>query len=118
MTPSVERVRRMVEETFEEKYIFNHAVVLYYRDLDDCIGFHKDKTLDLVPGAPIVSVSLGCERVYMLRDSIRNPSLTQAFVLPHGALFSLGYNTNESFFHSIVKEVDDHGMPLETPARA
>jgi alkylated DNA repair dioxygenase AlkB len=27
---------------------YNHAVVLLYRDgKDDCIGFHKDKTLDL-----------------------------------------------------------------------
>jgi alkylated DNA repair dioxygenase AlkB len=63
MTPTVEKIRLQVEAALGNKWHFNHAVVLFYRGLDDCIGFHKDKTLDLTPGAPIVSVSLGCERV-------------------------------------------------------
>jgi len=79
---------------------------------------HKDKTLDLVDGAPVVSVSLGCERVYMLRDNIRNPTETQAVVLPHGAMLVLGAETNDRYYHSVVKEVDQDGNPLSAPASA
>lgn len=31
----------MVERALEGKFVFNHAVVLLYRGLDDRIGFHQ-----------------------------------------------------------------------------
>ncbi len=54
----------------------------------------------------------------MLRDSIRNPKMTQAFVFPHGGLFCLGPGTNRAFYHSVVKEVDAEGKPVTAPASA
>ena len=54
----------------------------------------------------------------MLRDNIRNPTLTQAFVFPHGAMFSLGARTNAQFYHSVVKEVDADGRPVAEAASA
>jgi hypothetical protein len=57
-------------------------------------------------------------RRYMIRDRIRGPTRTQAFVFPHGAMFCLGPETNEQFYHSIVKEVDEDGLPLAAPASA
>lgn len=85
---------------------FNHAVVLLYRDGNDCIGFHKDKTLDLSLADPIVSISLGQERSYLLRDDIRNPTRTQELKLSHGCMLSLGPVTNREWYHSIPMEKD------------
>jgi alkylated DNA repair dioxygenase AlkB len=57
MSPTIEWLRqRVVARTGVE---YNHSVVLLYRNGDDCIGFHKDKTLDLDDSSPIVSISLG-----------------------------------------------------------
>lgn len=104
MTSTVEAVRARVSELLGCE--FNHAVVLHYRDGNDCIGYHKDKNLDIDESAPIASVSLGFPRVYALRDSIKNPKSQQEFVFPNGALFVLGPKTNQNWFHSI--RLEDH----------
>ncbi|CAF0977099.1 unnamed protein product [Didymodactylos carnosus] len=99
MTPTIEKIRqKIIEKTGVE---VNHCVILLYRNTDDCIGFHKDKTLDLDEDAPIISLSLGCERPYILRDDIFKPTIEQEFKLPHGALLRLGPKTNATYYHSI-----------------
>jgi hypothetical protein len=122
MTPTVERIRQLVSEITGHEY--NHAVVLLYRDGQDCIGFHKvrqhlsspltsrsqprltscsrqDKTLDLDEAAPIASVSLGVARPYILRDNIQQPTVEHHLTLPHGCLLLLGPQTNLDYYHSI-----------------
>ena len=99
MTPTIEAIRLKVNEF--TGIDFNHSVVLLYRNGDDCIGYHKDKTLDLDETSPIVSISLGVPRLYTLRDRIHGPTMQQEFLLPHGALMALGRTTNEQFYHSI-----------------
>lgn len=45
ISPTIQYIKdRLIQHT---GIPFNHAVVLLYRDGDDCIGFHKDKILDL-----------------------------------------------------------------------
>jgi alkylated DNA repair dioxygenase AlkB len=85
---------------------FNHIVILLYRDGNDSIGFHKDKTLDLDENSPIVSLSLGHTRKYCLRDNIFNPKINQEIDLENDTLLVLGPRTNENFYHSI--------MPIES----
>lgn len=83
---------------------YNHAVVLLYRDGEDAIGFHKDKTVDLDPSAPIASISLGAARPYVLKErEIFNPKSVVEFSLPHGCLLQLGPQTNAGWYHSIRK---------------
>lgn len=102
MTPTVEAVRRKASEFVGCD--FNHAVVLLYRNGEDCIGYHKDKTLDIDESAPIVSISLGNNRTYALRDNIKVPTVHQEFLFPSGALFKLGPRTNQTWYHSIRPE--------------
>lgn len=85
----------------------NHVVILLYRDGNDSIGFHKDKTLDLDENSPIVSLSLGCTRKYCLRDNIFNPKINQEIDLENDTLLVLGPRSNENFYHSI-KQVEDN----------
>jgi hypothetical protein len=84
----------------------------------------QDKTLDLDPQAPIISISLGCERPYVLRDNILQPRYEHEWVLPHGSLLALGSTTNEHWYHSVrqLNEVDvalpeRRRLDFETSAR-
>jgi hypothetical protein len=101
MTPTVDAARRRLEALLGEH--FNHAVALVYRGGDDCIGFHKDKMLDLDPTAPIVSVSLGAVRPLHLRDDIFEPTVQHELHFEHGAVFVLGPRTNARYFHAIPR---------------
>lgn len=101
MTPTVDAVRQRIEALTGEQ--FNHAVALVYRGGDDCIGFHKDKTLDLDPTAPIVSVSLGAERPLRLRDDIFKPTVQHELIFEHGAVFVLGPRSNVELYHAIPR---------------
>jgi len=105
MSPTIEQLRARAER--RTGLVLNHAVILLYRDGEDCIGFHKDKTLDLDDRSSIVSISLGAERPYVLRDDIFRPNHEQEFVLPHGSLLVLGPATNQKFYHSIRTLTDD-----------
>lgn len=93
-------LEKVIKETGIE---YNHVVVLYYRDGNDAIGPHKDKTLDLDENAPIVSISLGAERPYVLcQGDIFKPTRVQQFNLPNGGLLSLGAKTNTEWYHSVI----------------
>jgi len=109
MPPALEAIRKRAAKVTGFEY--NHAVVLLYRNGDDCIGFHKDKTLDLDDKAPIISISLGAERPYVLRDNIRAPKIEQEFIFPHGSLLALGPETNANFYHSVrqLKKEEETG---------
>lgn len=101
MSPTVRWIKdRVVAET---GVAFNHAVILLYRGADDCIGFHKDKLLDLDPQAPIVSVSLGAARTYAWRDDLFAPTEQIELRLGHGSMLVLGPRTNEALHHSVRK---------------
>ena len=101
MTPTVRELRERVEQATGTR--FNHAVVLLYRSGDDCIGFHKDKMLDLDPLAPIVGVSLGAVRTYAWRDDIFAPTRQIELRLGHGSMLVLGPRTNDTHYHSVRK---------------
>jgi len=105
MTPTVERIQHYVEAA--TGVAFNHAVILLYRGADDCIGFHKDKLLDLDPQAPIVSVSLGAARTYVWRDDMFTPTEQLELRLGHGSMLVLGPRTNEALYHSVRKPTSE-----------
>ena len=96
MSPTVTMLRDRVAKSMPPAFAhlpasaLNHAVVLLYRDANDRIGFHQDKTLDLAPDTPIVSVSLGQTRTYVLQDHPRTPRRRQEVTLRHGTLLVLG----------------------------
>eukprot|EP01006_Ploeotia_vitrea_P058648 TRINITY_DN69901_c0_g1_i1.p1 TRINITY_DN69901_c0_g1~~TRINITY_DN69901_c0_g1_i1.p1 ORF type:complete len:299 (-),score=23.49 TRINITY_DN69901_c0_g1_i1:118-1014(-) len=102
-TPTIKKIQQKVVAHFKGKYSFNHAVVLLYRNGDDRIGFHQDKPLDLDEESPIVSVSLGANRQYILQDQPFNPTVSQEVTLQHGTLAVLGPKTNAGMYHSVCQ---------------
>lgn len=114
---------REVKDTVEKVvgHPLNHALLQFYRDGNDFISEHSDKTLDIVKDSFIVNVSLGAERTMVLRtkrpprakdmtmpvpnttgdgpkrDVVRAP-------LPHNSMCQMGLKTNMRWLHAIRQD--------------
>lgn len=64
-SPTVALIRVAVEKALNHPV--NHALIQLYRDGNDAISEHSDKTIDVVRGSKIVNVSLGAQRTMVLR---------------------------------------------------
>lgn len=107
-TPAVDEVRVAVEKILAHP--LNHVLIQLYRDGQDRISEHSDKTLDIVRGSFICNASLGAERVMVLRtkssaletsEGTESNRTSQRVSLPHNSLFVLGPNTNMRWLHGI-----------------
>jgi nicotinamidase-related amidase/alkylated DNA repair dioxygenase AlkB len=105
-----------------EKYLghpLNHVLIQFYRDGNDYISEHSDKTLDIVPGSYIANVSLGAERTMVLRTKRvdKDPSKPESTAaaddtkrqvcrakLPHNSLCRMGLVTNMRWLHAIRQD--------------
>lgn len=96
----------------------NHALIQYYRDGNDYISEHSDKSLDVVRDSYIANVSLGAERtmVWRTKRSSTNSTPTKADSLegakrrvqrarlPHNSLCRMGLKTNMAWLHAIRQD--------------
>lgn len=109
-TPAVDQARVAVERVLGHP--LNHALIQLYRDGQDSISEHSDKTLDIARGSFICNVSLGAQRILHLRtktsaaetkqeDGLEVGRTTQRIALPHNSLFVLGEKTNMRWLHAI-----------------
>lgn len=105
-TSTVGQVRVIVERILGHP--LNHVLIQFYRDGQDRISEHSDKTLDIVRGSSICNVSLGAQRIMVLRTKASHGSegaesgrQTQRVPLPHESLFVLGERTNMRWLHGI-----------------
>lgn len=104
-SPAVDEIRQVAERAVGQN--LNHALIQLYRDGQDYISEHADKTLDIVHGASIVTVSLGAERLLILRTKDKVNRKSQRIRLPNNSLFSLGLKTNAKWTHSIRQDKRD-----------
>lgn len=129
-TPTVQRIRAHVEQHLGQRV--NHVLIQQYRNGQDYISEHSDKTLDIARGSSIVNVSFGAERLMILRTKrdaaggARTPTqegtpsppptykgpprAAQRIPLPHNSLFVLGPETNARWLHSIRQDKRPDGM--------
>jgi alkylated DNA repair dioxygenase AlkB len=94
------KMKDNIEKQLGDK--FNFALVNYYRDGTDYIGFHSDKEGDLVAGASIASVSLGAERDFILMAN-KTPAQKHSVLLENGSLLFMRGNTQKNYKHSVPK---------------
>jgi alkylated DNA repair dioxygenase AlkB len=80
---------------------FNYALVNWYRDGNDYIGWHSDKEADLAPEASIASLSLGAARPFLLRD--RAGGQTHEVLLADGSLLWMRGTTQHHFKHALPR---------------
>jgi len=112
-TPTVQRVISAARAAF--KFPFNHALIQLYRSGDDSINVHSDKTLDIAHGTPIVNVSFGASREFLIRSKEKVTcgtwaALRQSIVLPHNSALSFGLETNRLCTHQILPDRRSDGQ--------
>ncbi|MCJ1475181.1 hypothetical protein MMC13_003841 [Lambiella insularis] len=118
LLPFSETVQTILEEVQQiVKQPLNHALIQLYRNGNDNISEHADKTLDIVRESSIVNVSLGAQRTMTLRtkrdrhsrhaDSAPTERQSQRIPLPHSSIFILGPQTNRRWLHGIRPDKRD-----------
>ncbi|KAI0596198.1 hypothetical protein F4775DRAFT_585147 [Biscogniauxia sp. FL1348] len=116
-SPTVAEIKRVIEDRLSHP--LNHVLIQFYRDGNDYISEHSDKTLDIVKGSFIANVSLGAERTMTLRTkrppkgkdaSVEDPGASgpkrqvQRARLPHNSLCRMGLVTNMRWLHGIRQD--------------
>lgn len=110
---NVDWLRRKCEDLVGHP--LNHVLIQYYRNGEDNISEHSDKTLDITPGSSIVNLSFGAMRTMTLRTkkstlSVSKPATAttegqprtaQRIRLAHNSAFILGQHTNANWLHAI-----------------
>ncbi|KAL7892048.1 hypothetical protein HDV63DRAFT_390958 [Trichoderma sp. SZMC 28014] len=114
-SPTVQAIRAEIEKHLGHP--LNHVLIQFYRDGNDYISEHSDKTLDIVKGSFIANVSLGAERTMILRTKRLEKDLSGAAAaekeekrkiqrarLPHNSLCRMGLQTNMKWLHAIRRD--------------
>ncbi|KAF5368092.1 hypothetical protein D9758_004419 [Tetrapyrgos nigripes] len=129
-SPTVSLIRDHVHAALAKigiNHHVNHVLIQYYRSGKDYISEHSDKTIDVVQGTSIINVSLGAERVMVLRTKRDAASTTpleaagtaasrsaQRIPLPHASMFVMGLETNKQWLHGIPH--DNRPFQTKSPA--
>ncbi len=83
-------------------YDFNHVLIQRYRNGNDFIGEHSDKTLDIIPNTPIINISFGATRYLTLKNKVNEEKYDIA--LENKSMFVLGLKTNNLYYHMIKQD--------------
>jgi alkylated DNA repair dioxygenase AlkB len=99
-TPTVLLIKEHLEKTLN--LVFNHVVIQYYKNGHCYIGEHSDKTLDIRRGTPIVNLSLGATRTFILKD--KNTKIKNRIKLFNNSVYILTEQLNREYLHSIKQD--------------
>lgn len=80
---------------------FNGVLANYYRNGQDCMGFHSDNEPELGNNPVIASISFGAERVLQMRH--KNSKEKHDVVLSSGSLFVMLNQTQDYWVHGIAR---------------
>lgn len=113
--PLLQDIRILLNETLQEKDILpadskiglNAVLVNLYRNGHDYIGWHSDKTEELIPiqgQTVIVSLTFGVTRPFILRRK-DNHDIKYSLNLSHGDLLIIKGKTNDFWQHTVPKRL-------------
>jgi alkylated DNA repair dioxygenase AlkB len=88
----------------------------YDGSLGHYIGKHRDSTIDLIKGAPIVTISLGESRTFRMRP--HKGIGFQDFVVDNGSVCVIPYATNEKWTHEVPPSRRLQGKRISLTMRA
>lgn len=84
-------------------HIFTSALLNFYRNGNDSMGWHKDNEKELGINPVIGSVSFGSDRTFCLKHA-KDKKLTQKVTLSNGSFLLMKGATQHHWLHSIPKE--------------
>lgn len=96
------QIKSLVEA--EAKTHFNSVLLNYYRDGHDSVAWHADDEKELGPEPVIASLSLGCSRLFELKQSKQKPALKYQCFLEHGSLLLMGRGLQQNYLHQVPKQ--------------
>jgi len=99
-TNTLLEIKKRVEEMADEK--FNTALLNYYRNGQDSMGWHRDNEKELGINPVIASVSFGSERIFQFRE-YNGSTKPLSFVLGHGDLLIMRGQSQHHWQHRIPK---------------
>lgn len=128
LTPTI--LQDSKEEGPRKTTLYDALLVNWYCDRTQYISEHADDEKDLVPGAPIISISLGEERVFRIRtpkdksqpkvaDGSRKRKMSEQqrrpmcdIVMKDGTWLIMGGNFQQHFTHQVPKGSVAAGAPV------
>lgn len=107
MTPTTKKICDILSKKLNQN--FNHVLIQLYRDGNDNIGEHSDKTLDIEKNTFIVNYSIGATRTMKLRTkkqllNSNEERQIKKIKLKNNSVFVLGWETNRNWLHSINQD--------------
>ncbi len=108
-------VRDWARSTIDERL---NGVLLNWYDAahEHYIGKHRDSTIDMIDGTPIVTVSLGASRTFRLRPWKKKG--TCDLLAEHGTVFVMPFETNRAWTHEVPHFASDRGRRISITFRA
>jgi len=82
---------------------FNSALLNYYRDGKDSMGWHQDNERELGPNPTIASLTFGAERVFQMKHIYDKAIARKDIPLRNGSLLIMGGTTQHYWKHQIPK---------------
>lgn len=102
MTPTVLSILKNITKNYDNLDL-NHVLIQLYRDGNDTIAAHSDKTLDIDSTTPIFNFSLGSTRTMTLQNK-KNKNIIENIPLRHMECVEFGLKTNQIWWHEIKKQ--------------
>ncbi len=82
--------------------LFNQVLMNWYANGHHYIGKHSDDETQLVSNSPIISISLGYESKFRIRNKSNN-KIIRDFILKNGDFIVMGGKMQNYYTHEIVK---------------
>tara|TARA_R110001606_G_scaffold277105_1_gene425187 strand:- start:44 stop:628 length:585 start_codon:yes stop_codon:yes gene_type:complete len=100
MCNKLKEITEKVNKTFNTNY--NTILMNVYKDGEDCIGFHRDKTNGWAENSGFCTLSFGAERDFIIRK-IDNINDKQSIIHENGMAINMPYPMNDIYHHSVPK---------------
>ncbi len=114
-TARLAQLRRIIESLCSHR--FNSVLLNHYRDEHDSMGLHSDDEPELGPAPVIASLSLGAERVFMMKHRRRKDVPPLRMRLPTGSLLVMRGATQANWRHGVPKEKNPCGPRINLTFR-
>lgn len=101
LTPDLCAIRQRVETETQIK--FNAVLLNLYRDGNDGVSWHSDKTATVNKNMIIASVTFGETRMFRLRHKFRKELQQLEIPLYHGSFLLMAGTTNSFWEHQVPK---------------
>ncbi len=101
-TSTLQHLKSVVEDAVGTA--FNSVLLNYYRDRNDSMGLHSDDEPELGDNPVIASLSLGAERVFVLKHKSRRDLRAVKLPLPPESLLVMKGPTQAHWKHGLQKE--------------